>query len=197
MATSCFWGLNLLEMPGKFMEVESQLPLHLGIAPQMTHRGNSKGHAQLMSQPPPKTDVDIRSWALAASAACPRLGLALCTDSTARTSHFAVGSMYWYQGELKTHPVLAWHRFLLHLAEGCAHPMAVTCGRGSQPCWGQGCNTPKHGACPVPPDAAALWKTVLWIKWCCWFIPFPLTHVSHLSTLDCSLMKSLFLTSTG
>lgn len=58
-------------------------------------------------------------------------------------------------------------------------------------------NTPKHKAWPASPDAAALRKTVLWIKQCCWFIPFPLAHVSHLSTLDCSLMKSLFLTSTG
>lgn len=76
-------------------------------------------------------------------------------------------------------------------------PMALTSDRASQSCWGQDCNKPKHGVCPVSPDAAALWKTVLWIKRCCWFIPFPLAHVSHLSTLDCSLTKRLFLTSTG
>lgn len=41
----------------------------------------------------------------------PGLGAGLCRDRTARRSQFAGGSLYWYQGELRTHPGLAWHRF--------------------------------------------------------------------------------------
>lgn len=99
--------------------------------PQVTHRGSSKGHAQLMFQP--KTEGQTRSWALTHSATTPGLGLALCRDSTARKNQFAVGSMYWYQGELKTHPVLAWHRFFCTPQSSKPHG----CGICPQSCWGQ------------------------------------------------------------
>lgn len=163
--------------------------------PQVTHRSYSKGHAQLVSQHHPRQKWRPEAEPPPLQVPVPGLGLALCTDSTARTV-----SLLW-EACIDTRE--NWKHTQCWLGTGSSKPhsavspVAVTSDRGSQSCWGQGCNTPKHGACPVLPDAAALRKTVLWIKWCCWFIPFPLAHVSHLSTLDCSLMKSLFLTSTS
>lgn len=188
MATLCYGGLNLLEMPGKCMK--SKFPLHLGTANLRWHRGNSKCPADV-----PATTTD-RSTDQELS---PHTSSRLPQGWERGCAETALPGEVNLLGEACTDTRESWELIQGWLGIDSSAPLSVLlfCSGVWQSCWGQDCNTPKRGACPASPDAAALRKTVLWIKWCCWFIPFPLAHVSHLSTLDCSLMKSLFLTSTG